>query len=81
MDIKPEVWLVSDILVRDIPDEMLVAVDAHAARLDLSRVEYVRRRLARDGTASAPATVADLRTFADAFADLADPSLMRGAWE
>lgn len=71
----------SDILIRDIPDDVLVAVDAHAARLGLSRVEYIRRRLAQDATASAPVTVADLRNFTDNFADLADPSLMRQAWE
>jgi hypothetical protein len=59
----------------------LVAVDARAARLGLSRVEYIRRRLAQDTTANVTVTVASLRSFSDAFADLADPSVTRGAWE
>lgn len=71
----------SDVLIRDIPDDVLVAVDARAARLGLSRVEYIRRRLAQDATATVPVSVADLRSFADVFADLTDPSLMSEAWE
>ena len=38
----------ADVLVRDVPEEVLAGVDAHAARLGLSRVEYIRRRLAAD---------------------------------
>jgi hypothetical protein len=51
-------------------------VDAHAARLGLSRVEYIRRRLAQDVATSLPVTVADFRSFADAVADLADAAVM-----
>ncbi len=72
----------SDVLVRDIPDDVLAALDAHAARLGVSRSEYIRRRLAQDaGTATVAVSVEDLRGFADAFADLADPSVMGSAWE
>ena len=35
----------ADVLIRDIPDDVIAALDAHAARLGLSRSEYVRRRL------------------------------------
>ena len=35
----------TDVLIRDIPDDVIAALDAHAARLGLSRSEYVRRRL------------------------------------
>ena len=38
----------TDMLIRDVPDDVVAAVDAHAARLGLSRSEYVRRRLAQD---------------------------------
>jgi len=71
----------ADVLIRDVPDAVLAGVDAHAARLGLSRAEYIRRRLASDA-ASANATVSsdDLRTFADAFADLADHEVMDAAW-
>lgn len=71
---------VSDVLIRDIPDDVLAALDARAARLGLSRVEYIRRRLAQDATAAVLVSAADLRTFADEFVDLGDPSVMGGAW-
>ncbi|MGD0243159.1 MAG: hypothetical protein ABSB59_22990 [Streptosporangiaceae bacterium] len=38
----------TDMMIRDIPDEVIVGLDAHAGRLGLSRSEYVRRRLAQD---------------------------------
>lgn len=37
----------TDMLIRDIPDEVIAGLDAHAGRLGLSRSEYVRRRLAQ----------------------------------
>lgn len=71
----------TDVLIRDIPDEVLAGVDAHAARLGISRVEYIRRRLAVDAAATAaPVSVADLRKFADRFGDLGDESVMDAAW-
>jgi hypothetical protein len=72
---------VSDVLIRDIPETVLAGLDARAARLGLSRVEYIRRRLAQDATAAVSVTVADLRIFADSCADLADLSVMRNAWQ
>jgi hypothetical protein len=72
----------TDMLIRDVPDEVAAAVDAHAARLGLSRSEYVRRRLAQDAAVPDSAvTVRDLARFADAFGDLADPEVMSRAWE
>jgi len=35
-----------DVLVRDVPDDVVRALDARAGRLRLSRSEYLRRRLA-----------------------------------
>lgn len=71
----------TDILIRDVPDEVIASVDAHASRLGLSRSEYVRRRLAQDAaTAEAPVTVTDLAGFASTFGDLADPDVMSQAW-
>lgn len=70
-----------DVLIRDVPEAVLAEVDAHAARLGLSRVEYIRRRLAADAaTSSSRVSVADLRRFADKFADLADHEVMDAAW-
>lgn len=73
----------TDVLVRDVPEDVVAALDAQAARLGLSRSEYLRRRLAQDAktTSTPPVTVADLQVFADTFADLNNPTVMKGAWE
>jgi hypothetical protein len=70
----------TDVLIRDIPDEVIAIVDAHAARLGISRSEYIRRRLAQDATGTAKVSVADLKRFAADFGDLADPDVMAQAW-
>ena len=71
----------TDVLIRDVPDDVIAALDSHASRLGLSRSEYVRRRLAQDATTSdAPVEVADLSRFARTFGDLADPDVMSQAW-
>ena len=71
----------TDMLIRDVPDDVVAAVDAHAGRLGLSRSEYVRRRLAQDAAQSGSAvTTADLARFADTFGDLADSDVMSRAW-
>lgn len=71
----------ADVLIRDIPDGVLAGVDAHAARLGLSRAEYIRRRLAADAAASSEeVSSGSLRAFADSFADLADADVMDAAW-
>lgn len=71
-----------DILLRDVPAEVVAAVDARAARLGLSRTQYLRRRLAQEAVSSPrPVTQQDLQLFAEHFADLGDPQVMRGAWE
>jgi hypothetical protein len=68
-------------LIRDVPPEDLARIDAHAARLGLSRTEYLRRRLHQDAARPvAPVTVDDLRTFTARFGDLDDPDVMRQAW-
>lgn len=72
----------SDVLIRDIPDDVLAGLDAHAARLGLSRSEYIRRRLAQDASATTvPVSISDLRRIAEQFADLTDPTVMSKAWE
>lgn len=77
-----EVIVMADVLIRDVPEAVLAAVDAHASRLGLSRVEYIRRRLAADAaTSGASVTKDDLRSFADKVSDLADPEVMGAAWQ
>jgi hypothetical protein len=70
----------ADVLIRDVPDEVLAAIDARAGKLGISRVEYVRRRLAQDAVTS-PVLIADLQRFGEVFADLSDPEVMGGAWD
>jgi plasmid stability protein len=71
----------SDVLIRGVPDDVLAAIDARAARLGLSRTQYLRRRLTQDAVAdAAPVTAADLRSFSESFADLADDEVMSAAW-
>jgi plasmid stability protein len=71
----------TDVLIRDVPDDVIAALDARASRLGLSRSEYVRRRLAQDAaTPGSPVSVADLTRFADTFGDLADSDVMSQAW-
>lgn len=72
----------TDVLVRDVPEDVIAALDARASRLGLSRNEYLRRRLAQEAAiASQPVTVRHLVTFSETFSDLADPEVMKGAWE
>lgn len=71
----------TDVLIRDVPDDVIAAVDAHAGQLGLSRSEYLRRRLAQDAmTSPGPVSVQDLARFANLFGDLADPDVMSRAW-
>jgi hypothetical protein len=66
----------SDLLIPDVPVKILRAIDAKAEELAISRVEYVRRRLAQDATsASVSLNAADLRRFPDTIPDLADPAV------
>lgn len=71
----------SDVLIRDVPDDVLAAIDTQAARLGLSRNEYVRRELRSVAQRSASSVTADdLQRFARTFADLTDPDVMDQAW-
>jgi len=70
-----------DILIRDVSVEDLARIDAHAARMKISRTEYLRRRLHQEASRpTTPVTPADLQLFAARFSDLADPEVMRRAW-
>ncbi|MFV0457274.1 MAG: antitoxin [Actinomycetales bacterium] len=72
----------ADVLIRDVSDAVLAQVDARAARLGLSRVEYIRRRLAADAaTTDSAVSAQDLTAFADLAADLEEPEVMDAAWQ
>ena len=71
----------TDILIRDVPEDVIAAIDIKAQRLGLSRTEYLRRTLTRErDVAPVAVSVADLAAFADTFADLADPKVIDRAW-
>jgi indole-3-glycerol phosphate synthase len=69
----------ADILIQDVPDEVLAAIDATATSLGLSRTEYLRRALARERRAHGPVTVSVLTSFSEHFSDLLVPALMERA--
>jgi hypothetical protein len=71
----------ANILIRDIPDDVVAAIDAKAQRAGVSRSEYVRRALSRERSdTEATVSIADLERFAERFADLDDAEVMRSAW-
>lgn len=71
----------TDLLIRDVPDDVVAAIDGNARRLGLSRSEYLRRQLARDAMPlGGPVSVDDLSRFAETFGDLGDPDVMAAAW-
>lgn len=70
----------TDILVRDVPDDVVAAIDLKAKRVGLSRSEYLRRALEREGVPAASISVEQLARTASLAQDLDDPSVMSGAW-
>lgn len=71
----------TDILIRDVPDEVLAAIDAKAKRVGLSRTEYLRRALERERTqANGPIGTKQLAQLAALVQDLDDPEVMADAW-
>lgn len=71
----------TNILVRDVPESVIAEIDAQAARLGLSRAEYVRRQLVREAErVKRPVTVDDLRRSDELLSGLLDEELMKQAW-
>lgn len=71
----------TDILIRDVPDEVLAAIDAKAKQVGLSRTEYLRRALERERTqSSGPIGIDQLAQVAALTKDLDDPHVMSEAW-
>lgn len=71
----------TDILIRDVPDEVLAAIDAKAKRVGLSRTAYLRRALERERVPdTGPVRVEQLERVAKLVADLDDPDVMSNAW-
>ncbi|MGA3525410.1 type II toxin-antitoxin system VapB family antitoxin [Melissospora conviva] len=71
-----------NILIRDLSQAAVERIDTAAANLGLSRNEYLRRRFEEGISPSDEQTVTaeDWQRSAEAFADLADPTVMDAAW-
>ena len=70
-----------DVLIRNFPAEDLHLLDEQAARLGISRSEYLRRQLHREAHRTVgPVTVGDLQALGSLVADLADDVGMSDAW-
>lgn len=75
------IWWVGDLLIRDLPDDVVAGLDARAAEVGLSRVEYIRRRLSQDALVSrVTVTREDLQRLGQTTTGLRDEELMRRAW-
>lgn len=71
----------SDVLIRDVPEDVLAVIDGRARHLGLSRSEYLRRQLSQEARRSDSAvTAAHLRRLSHSIRDLADPDVMEKAW-
>lgn len=71
----------ADIIIPDVPDHTIAAIELKAQRLGLSRDSYLRRVLARErNIQSSEVSVVGMARFAEAFADLDDPDVMNRAW-
>ncbi|RNI24248.1 ribbon-helix-helix protein, CopG family [Flexivirga caeni] len=73
----------ADVLIRNVDDDDLHAIDTIAARQGMSRNEFLRRETHQmvrrhDGESI---TVADLRVSLSLTSDVLNEDIMRGAWE
>ena len=70
-----------DLLIRNLRGEDLELLDGQAARLGISRDEYLRRHLHQEARRTARAvTEADLRAVGHLLSDLADEGVVADAW-
>ena len=75
----------ADVLIRDVPDVVVAELDAAAARAGISRVEYLRRTLAKEAERASrdtrpPLGQQDWARLGALISDLADEEVIREAW-
>ncbi len=72
----------TDVLVRDVPDDAVASLEARAKLLGISRTEYLRRQMiAWARLADEPVSRSSWARFAENTRDLRDEEIMKGAWE
>ena len=70
----------ADVLIRDLPEAVLVGIDARASRLGIYRSDYIRRLLVAEATPSATVTVDGLLALSKLIPDLDDDGPMDESW-
>jgi hypothetical protein len=72
----------TDVLIRNVPEDDLARIDEQASRLGLSRGEFLRRQISQTAARSSGVmvTLEDLRMAAELSQDLLDEDVMRDAW-
>jgi plasmid stability protein len=72
----------ADLLIRDVPAELVTALDAKAVSLGLSRVEFLRRTISREVAVSTESVTEEhLAALVQLLPDLGDEEIMGGAWK
>jgi len=70
-----------DVLIRNLPAGDFSLLDEQAARPGISRTDYLRRKLHREGHRTAGSVTArDIRAVAELLPDLGDDSAISDAW-
>lgn len=70
-----------DVLIRNVGAEDLARLDEQAAKLGITRSEYLRQQLHREARRLATSvTIDDLRALGGLLPDLADDETMKQAW-
>ena len=72
--------MMSDILIRDVPENTVAEIDRRARDLGISRNEYLRRWLDQGMRATESVTVDDLHRVGQLARDLLDHDVMHQAW-
>lgn len=71
----------TDIVIRDLPDDVIVGLDRKAKERGLSLEEFIRLRLVESVSRSRErVTVESLRYMSERFAELADSEVTAAAW-
>jgi hypothetical protein len=71
----------TDVLISDVPQDVLDRIDQRAAQQGLPRSEFLRRTLEREATAdSRTVTMADLDRLYALTADMREPDFEQRAW-
>ncbi|WP_246323445.1 type II toxin-antitoxin system VapB family antitoxin [Microlunatus parietis] len=71
----------TDVLIRGVAEDDLARIDERAARVGLSRSEYLRRQITREAARDeGRVSIEDLERVGRLSRDLLDEDVMRDAW-